>query len=247
MSHSHLYDYTSVMGEPQNPQNLNDAVLTEDHARVSIDTMRASATSGVVSCVFTDLEARMVDEIGRYPMIVGCMAWLTNENVLKALAAKEWVQIVVQKEDFLRPDSGKWSERRLRALYEGLRFQARWDFDLNYNTSGDDSMGAVRCAGVSYGREKTPPRMHHKFLVLCDVETLAGGEDCMVVKPIPRAVWSGSFNATHNGSRSLENALIIRDEQIAKAYFNEWKVVLGLSEPLNWAERYMQPEYRIGT
>jgi phosphatidylserine/phosphatidylglycerophosphate/cardiolipin synthase-like enzyme len=84
--------------------------------------------------------------------------------------------------------------------------------------------------------------MHHKFLVFCDVTELHG-----VAKPIPRAVWSGSFNATHNGSRSLENALIIRDEQIAAAYFKEWEVVLGLSEPLNWAEPYMQPEYRIGT
>ncbi|HEY6900413.1 MAG TPA: hypothetical protein VI233_07215, partial [Puia sp.] len=37
-------------------------------------------------------------------LIVGCVAWLTSLPILDALAQCKNVQILVQKEDFLRPD-----------------------------------------------------------------------------------------------------------------------------------------------
>lgn len=241
-----LYDRWLSDGIDQWPANLNEAVLSEDGNPKPIRAHRRNGSAGAVECLFTDLERHLVACIGQYPMVVGCMAWLTNEPVLRALAQTHWVQIVVQKEDFLRPDSGGWSAKKLRALYEALPAQNRLNFDTSYSTMCGDIMGAIRCAGVRDERGNTPPRMHHKFLVFCDVEHVAP-ELCPFVKPVPRAVWTGSFNATHNGSRSLENAVLIHDENISRAYFNEWRVILGLSEPLDWEQPYMQPEYRIGT
>jgi hypothetical protein len=47
--------------------------------------------------------------------IFGCVAWLTLIPILKALSKCDNVQIIVQKEDFLRPDldqnkNNKWKE-----------------------------------------------------------------------------------------------------------------------------------------
>ena len=239
-----LYGRAFVDGAVQHPANLNEATIAVDHWQEPIAGHRQNQSSGNVECLFLDLEAALVERINRYPMVVGCVAWLTNEAVLKALAQRSRVQIIVQKEDFLRPDSGGWSQAKLRSLYEAFPMQVRWAYNLNYNVCGDDRMGAIRCAGICEERSKIPPRMHHKFLVFCDVQEEGDGP---VATPIPRAVWTGSFNMTQNATRSLENAVVIYDETIARAYYNEWRTVLGLSEPLDWRLPYIAPEYRIGT
>jgi len=76
--------------------------------------------------------------------------------------------------------------------------------------------------------------MHHKFLVF-----LSAG--------VPSVVWTGSFNFTHNGEASLENAVIIHSREIAEVYYSEWQQIFSLSEPLDWSAQWMEPEYRIGT
>jgi hypothetical protein len=99
--------------------------------------------------------------------------------------------------------------------------------------------------------------MHHKFMVFCDMEAK---ETVRVDQPgdepfefqdggqaIPCAVWTGSFNATENGTKSLENAVILRGFDYAHPFFSEWAALLGISEPLNWESPYVAPEYRIGT
>src|ERR1700737_4595445 len=67
---------------------------------------------------FRNIEQKVLSYIKEYPIVVGCVAWFTNENILKALAKKEGVSILVQKEDFLRPDittNKNWA-LKLRAL-----------------------------------------------------------------------------------------------------------------------------------
>ena len=99
--------------------------------------------------------------------------------------------------------------------------------------------------------------MHHKFLVFCDRgyqvekydEGPNGEKPFSIDHPcfVPKAVWTGSFNATHTSIRSLENAVIIHRPEAARAYYDEWKTLLGLSEPLDWTSNYVEPEYRIGS
>ncbi len=61
----------------------------------------------------------------------------------------------------------------------------------------------------------------------------------------PYAVWTGSFNFTHNASRSFENAVYIEDEKIAQAYVDEYVQLLALSESLDWESECAEPDMRI--
>jgi len=63
----------------------------------------------------------------------------------------------------------------------------------------------------------------------------------------PYAVWTGSFNFTKNAGFSLENAVIMRNPKIVNAYLLEWANVEAISEPLDWENDWVAPEWRIGT
>lgn len=210
-----------------------------------------STKSGAVEVVFRDIEKRLIEEINKSQSVVGCVAWLTSAPVLGALRGK-LCQIVVQKEDFLRPDMGAQSNWKssLREKYAALNdgdFIDRYSLpepipSMSYG--GDTCIEAVRCVG-NYNRAKSPafPRMHNKFLVLGRLIPAEGGGS----KVSPEMVWTGSFNITKNAGYSLENALIIRDPKIVDAYASEYAQIVGLSEPLDWQSDWCSPEFRLGT
>lgn len=193
------------------------------------------SSDGKIEVVFAGLEPRLVYEISQWPVVVGCVAWLSSWPVIEALAARDAVSLLVNKEDFLRPDTGRWSDIRLRLLYATIPNTSRWLLGLDdYSFADSNDHQAIRCVGLG-GGSRNRPRLHHKFLVFCDRHNA------------PQAVWTGSFNPTDNATRSLENAVIIRDETIADAYHKEWVALFGISEPLDWTSRWVAPEYRIGT
>jgi hypothetical protein len=171
------------------------------------------------------------------------MAWLTNRKVLAALASRSEVSIVVQKEDFLRPDPGGPFNAELRRLYAALPGGEGIEWSGNYSVCSGHDGASIRCAGIVKPRNETPPRMHHKFLVFCD-----GPPECEEEEGFaPRAVWTGSFNASQNATRSLENAVLITSKVVAGQYYREFIGILGLSEPLDWTHEYVDPEWRVGT
>lgn len=79
---------------------------------------------------FGDIEEALIEYISRTKVCLGCVAWLTNENILSALAGREVVSILVQKEDFLRPDYADpkvdWKAKqdswkaKLKRMYDAL-------------------------------------------------------------------------------------------------------------------------------
>lgn len=243
----------------QTTENLNDLrIVDADGPDEPLRGRRPSAvTSGNVTAIFQDIAGRLITEIQRCPVVLGCVAWLTNSAIIRALSTRKIVQIIVQKEDFLRPDSdAEWTPEHLHALYDTLPYTVtKNDLTFTYNYCGDWNMAPVRCAGLN-NSDGLPafPRMHHKFLVFADLDehALEQGEDVDPLNPVrpwivPRRVWTGSFNLTYNGTNSLENALLIDDEVIARAYTKEWHALLGVSEPLNWDDEWVRPEFRIGT
>lgn len=217
-----------------------------------------------VKIIFKDLKSHLIEEINKADVVVGCVAWLTEPDILKALQRPK-VSIVVQKEDFLRPDCNiktkAWS-KHLRGLYDKLK-PLYWHMGsyeavntildgINMN-SGDEDKEAIRCAG-NHNSDKNPafPRMHNKFIVLCHHETEEHDDDDddldyqrMVVKPY--ALWTGSFNFTINGGNSLENAVLIYDERIAQVAFHEYEQIMLLSEPLNWNSEWCASDLRLGS
>jgi hypothetical protein len=228
----------------------------------------AVSTDGQTRVVFKDLERTLLAFLGEAPVVVGCVAWLTHPAILATLAQCEAVALVVQKEDFLRPDlaSGNrhtWATR-LRTAYEALPGRLS-----RYTVGGrlrgmsgccDPAIAAVRCVG-NYNQERLPafPRMHNKFVVACRfvpgppnaAAWAAGLEDLWPVEApeelVPYAVWTGSFNFTATACRSFENALISTDPALVAAYYAQWSQIAALSEPLDWQSIWVAPEWRIGT
>ena len=242
-----------------------------DGPDVNVDNTPWAQDEVTVRAYFGELSDPLIEHIGESTFAVGCCAWITHSGVITALSKLDFgSQIVCQKEDFLRPDSinhGSF-KNRLHALYGSLRCQvdrhacsgiAR----LGMLSTGMDegNMDPIRCVG-NHNSERHPawPRMHHKFLVFCHVEKcdkhrLEDGCYCDCeptfgmygYRPIPFAVWTGSFNPTENGTKSRENAVLIESKSIATAYFREWYQMFALSEQLDWSSEWIQPEYRIGT
>ncbi len=212
-----------------------------------------------IEVYFRNIKDKLLEKINEADIIVGCVAWLTDSTVLEALSAKTGVSIIVQKEDFLRPDSEKQTKQHLRKLYRnipGLPDGRYTQFspsvtitDMSMCTSPE--LDAIRCCGMhNRNRSVAWPRAHHKFLVFCkqvpmpDSEEMSPSEQYFVR---PYAAWTGSYNITNNSINSLENAIYLIHSKIAEAYLQEWGQVAGLSEPLDWTDDWVEPEYRIGT
>src|ERR1700752_462379 len=79
-----------------------------------------SCKSKNVEVFFRTLEGELVKRIEESRVVVGCVAWLTSEPILRALRKPEIVCIVVQKEDFLRSDNCGISSREWAKKLRGL-------------------------------------------------------------------------------------------------------------------------------
>jgi hypothetical protein len=222
-----------------------------------IEDYSVSSQDGNVRVLFHNLEEHLIEYIGQCDVALGCVAWLTSEPILRALAGIKGVSIIVQKEDFLRPDmvsKGKQNwVKQLHILYSRLPSTlCRYDFgdtilhSMSYATN--PSIEPVRCIG-NCNADKLPsfPRSHHKFVLFCNyVDTRdVGDEDFNVI--IPKAVWTGSYNFTKTAGKSFENAVVLQDPTIVNAYYHEYAQIAALSEPLNWKSQWVAPEWRFGT
>ena len=208
--------------------------------------------------LFRNQKERLLELIRDFPYVRGCVAWLTDTDVLSAMAGMEHVSIIVQKEDFLRPDLNNSSDfyMRLRRAYESLptTFGRLWVEGLVGQLSilGDYILAPIRCMG-NHNSDKKPafPRMHNKFLVFTEGfshEDEFGNEVDRTLGISDNAcVWTGSYNISNTATKSLENAVIIHSKKVAEAYFNEWAQITALSEPLDWESEGSAPEWRIGT
>lgn len=205
-----------------------------------------------VTVYFRNLENSLIKHIENSDAVFGAVAWLTNDAILEALSKLSAVSIIVQKEDFLRPDTGGKSDwkKYLRGKYSKLQcYLGRYSFPNilgRMSICSDPTLDPIRCVG-NHNRDKKPafPRMHNKFLVFAKV--VASGDDFEADRIEPYAVWTGSFNLTKNATNSLENALYITDPMIVKAYFDEYAQIAAISEPLDWTSDWAVPEWRIGT
>jgi hypothetical protein len=231
------------------PKNLNSLVspLAQENGLAS--------SKGNVIVYFRHIEKHLIHHITTAEIVVGCVAWVTHQSILQALAkVPQGVSIIIQKEDFLRPDLGSNSNWRaeLRRRYSQLRSLSFWPDLLDIVTAainGDRFIDPVRCVGI-YNRSNAPaaPRMHHKFLVFCRLKAskVVNSDETYVLKEIePYAVWTGSFNLTFNAVNSLENAVLLSDLDIAKAYYQEWQDVAFISEPLDWEQDWVQPQWGV--
>lgn len=231
------------------PENLNEICIPRCDFKPEHPLTDFSTSSNKIKVYFRNIEEKLIEHINEYDIIVGCVAWAGSGLILDALAKKE-VTLLIQKEDFLRPDSkSKQWTKYLRGKYDNLKNDfTKFDFKgtvLPYlSVCSYIEMQPVRCVG-NHNSEKEPqnPRMHNKFIVFC--KSKRESETNRTI--IPCAVWTGSFNFTKTAGRSLENALYITDKKIAQAYLCEFGNIYAISEELDWRSPWVAPEFRIGS
>lgn len=244
----------------QSKTNLNDLRIVSDEGEHELIEQRDYGyRSQFLDVHFKNIKDELIKFIRESEHILGCIAWLTDPEILDALSTIS-CSLFVQKEDFLRPDVGARSNFKdeLRRAYGRLtnrhliRYNAPGHFLHRMSVCGDPDIDPVRVVG-NHNRAKHSafPRMHNKFLVACQFDAKRSACPEITGYPeglfTPYAVWTGSFNFTKNAGMSFENAVVIRDLKIAEHYANEWSQIGAFSEPLDWGSEWCAPEWRIGT
>lgn len=191
-----------------------------------------------VTAYFSDLETRFVNLIDRYPVIVGCVAWLTNARILSHLKSREMVSLIINKENWggecidssLLTNPRLW---RLMQMYSYLPMGATnlvsWS-SWHHSTIFEEeiSHNVINALNLNddwisepirvISSENSTSLMHNNFIVACDKLKLnRNGEEIDLI--IPREVWTGSFDFTENGRRNLENAVVI-SSMYSDGYYN---------------------------
>ena len=227
-------------------RNLNKLGMITDCGMDDQQNFNAITADCKIECVFNDIKERLIKEIEKHEVIVGCVAWLTDHDIIRSLHNKN-VCIVVQKEDFLRPDLDETRRSDvLRKLYSGVKGSFyNWDFGYSYcGQVIDEDATAIRCVGnLNTSKNPAHPRMHNKFLIMGKIEDNAV---CPSVIS-PEVLWTGSFNFTKTATFSFENALLVREPLIMGAYLNQFMQIYHFSESLDWDSPWVAPVMRIGT
>jgi phosphatidylserine/phosphatidylglycerophosphate/cardiolipin synthase-like enzyme len=247
------------------PNNFRKLLVPEDGGVADSKQQDFSQTFANVPVTthFIQWKRALLGYIEKYPAIFGCVAWLTDPDILAALAAKK-TQIVVQKEDFLRPDGDDDSPaneqlRRQYALLTPIKSESSDPVEVLQGISlhSGEEWGAVRCVGnCNSARHPSMPRMHNKMLIFADLQDhtydtssdpALEGAPGYTTEVIPKAVWTGSCNFSRNASRSFENAVFLDSPDVAACYLKEFTQIYLFSEPLDWASEWVEPTLRYGS
>lgn len=105
-------------------ENLNELHVDNDGSYPDhFEDNFVHVSNATVSIFFRKQKEKLIQKINEYNCIIGCVAWLTDFDILSTLAKVSTVAIVVQKEDFLRPDidSGNNWKLKLRQHYDALK------------------------------------------------------------------------------------------------------------------------------
>lgn len=196
-----------------------------------------------ISVYFRHLKEELIKQIRQFDMIIGAVAWITDLDILDELSKKKTL-LVIQKEDFLRPDLetrlSKTAKEQLHEAYSKFKpFDGRTVGEGPFFQSIDDTyanLEPILCFGnFEQGQMYRVPRLHNKFLVFLEKENNLYYSS---------SVWTGSMNLTQLSVHSLENAILIKDHSIATAYTEEAQLIYLQGEKLNWTTEWINPFYR---
>lgn len=182
-------------------------------------------TFNPINAYFISIEKHIIAYIKNATYIVGCLAWLTNMNILDTLKMKAGVKIIVNKEAYLNPELDVYHNtfhEIVRTKYNELPdLTAKANLDITpifKIASHENKTGAI----LTFGVVSSMSKMHHKFLVFFD----------QAMKPI--GVWTGSYNFSRTSNLSLENGIYITDPATIEKYHHEFSKIYFHAEPYNW-------------
>jgi len=211
--------------------NLNNIKVNNEHITSEQNDFSLIGDEKDIEIYFKNIEKQIINKIKKYNHVVGCIAWLTNENILVELAKKKSVLIIVQEEDFLRPDTNfdgnnkKW-KKKIFKLYNKLKINKEniWlGCGISYCRTVDS--GIRRLGKVNEGKLPAFPRMHNKFIICYNdkYDNEINGE-----------ILTGSYNYTENSNNSLENVVCIKDKKIVSRYYQQFAEIAIMSVSLDW-------------
>ena len=234
--------------------NLNDVKVEDESSRMRIEDdriIRRTKEQTDFSCIgdnkdievyFKNIENIICEKIKKHKYIVGCVAWLTNKKILKELSNKDKeVLIIVQDEDFLRPDTyfdgNKEKFKKTILKYynkiKGNHTTTLADLGISYGFSPDS--GIRRCGFINKDKLPAFPRMHNKFIVLGNDEPIMDLDSGLICDHRNYTeVITGSFNYTENSTNSLENIICVKDKKIVNSYYAQFGEIALISVELDW-------------
>jgi hypothetical protein len=165
----------------------------------------------------------IMNKYGRNRIVVGCMAWLTSDELINTISCAKQVALVVNDEDYSKWGSGCVTRQKYQKLPGFKRpFSEIWGNKITTPLNILNKIyEPVRCFG-SDGRHHFSPIMHIKTLIICDDDDM------------PRWVWQGSMNFTKNSQNNLENAVFIDDQNIALSSFLNFGNIFIFSKPVRY-------------
>lgn len=185
--------------------------------------------------------AECIREHGKH-MILGCIAWFSNEEMLTAIAeTTRRCLFVVNDEDYSSWTAVLRRYERLPAFEKPLHEVFSHLKDNPLNALDRDSKGRKlnKCSFSpvrAYGNSILPGSgtsnsnsslMHNKYMIFFK-QIVQGGK----YVDIPYAVLTGSFNATKNATQNLENSVFIEDDAIAARYLADFSIIFMHSRVL---------------
>lgn len=225
-------DHTNIIYQQKNAYLM-------DFNRMRTDDYHAKLEKNSVQPYFEKLEKHLISHIEKSSYVVGCVAWLTNNNIIEALENIDGVKIIINKEEYLNPNmeiGQKFFYQCLRGKYNEIpdMFNSKCKccekknilkcpnfckIFGNISENGSNiNMGAILTCGIVNNYSK----MHHKFLIFFND------------KIEPMGVWTGSYNLSKTSNFSLENALYITDKDVIMEYIKEFLAIYPFSESYNW-------------
>jgi len=226
----------------------DDETTTKDTPSLQV-TLNTQVTPALVASPKTeffkkDINRAVAQMLEKSSYVVGCVAWVTEYQILRAMSKQVGVCLIVQRETYLvRKDKRDDWRIRLKATYAKLPH-----FPFHSLTTKDPMQMAVfkqiakeqkeKAMAVRYmGKQQTrrvQNRQHAKTPAVEDQMAVekqgVEPEDASMMhnkflvffnaSGQPFAAWMGSSNLTKNAENSLENAVIFHDVETAKYYFN---------------------------
>jgi hypothetical protein len=150
-------------------------IRAEKGAGQPLKDYSVSSKDREIKVYFRNIEKHLIKHIMEADVVVGCVAWLTNQKILEALNTRLGVALVINKKD----KNKTYKDENLRKFHENLRKfydeLPRIRSDVFQTTTLMDCFQTeyiepIRCVGVrSKSKGEIIPLMHNKFIVLCKV------------------------------------------------------------------------------
>lgn len=222
--------------------NLNEIKVPTDGDDISPDGKQNDFSlideNENIEVYFKNIEYQIINKIKKYDSVIGCIAWLTNKNILKALSKKKLVSIIVQEEDFLRPDINfngikQKFKNKMFKLYEKINkknYISLCNCGISYCSNGELECGIRRMGMINENKVPAFPRMHNKFIICFNSD----GDRFDTCEKLNGEVLTGSYNYTENSNNSLENVVCIKSDKIVEKYYYQYAEIALLSVPLDW-------------